>query len=229
MVVVNVWVVLAGVERTLEVIVVVSVVEVVSVIGGRVVVTAGAVETTFVVTEKYSTTPVQETYATAVSRGYLGLNSSNGETCLERQMPIELSYEFSRVEHMVKGFKNKTYCLWIDIRRCRHGSRRAGYSSGIACLSGANRTAIRVLFRVPTINGAFLGVPRAWFGVSTVNNGALLGVSRAKLRILITIEYLSGGCRRKSGWCWNSIRWRGRGSLRDCTLDGSKDRVRYEE
>lgn len=44
-------VVLAGAERTLEVIVVVSVVEVVSVIGARVVVTAGAVETTFVVTE----------------------------------------------------------------------------------------------------------------------------------------------------------------------------------
>lgn len=54
-------VVLAGAERTLEVIVVVSVVEVVSVIGTSVVVTAGAVETTFVVMEKYSSTPVQDT------------------------------------------------------------------------------------------------------------------------------------------------------------------------
>ncbi len=54
-------VVLAGAERTLETIVVVSVVEVVSVIGTRVVVTAGAVETTFVVMEKYSTMPVHDT------------------------------------------------------------------------------------------------------------------------------------------------------------------------
>ena len=53
--------VLAGAERTLEVIVVVSVVEVVSVIGTRVVVTAGAVETIFVVMEKNSSMPVQDT------------------------------------------------------------------------------------------------------------------------------------------------------------------------
>lgn len=53
-------VVLAGAERTLEVIVVVSVVEVVSVMGTRVVIFAGAVETIFVVTEKYSITPVHE-------------------------------------------------------------------------------------------------------------------------------------------------------------------------
>ena len=54
-------VVLAGAERTLEVIVVVSVVEVVSVIGTRVVVTAGAVEIIFVVMEKNSSMPVQDT------------------------------------------------------------------------------------------------------------------------------------------------------------------------
>ena len=61
MVVEIVSVVLAGAERTLEVMMMVSVVEVVSVTGIRVVVTAGAVETTFVVTEKYSTIPVHDT------------------------------------------------------------------------------------------------------------------------------------------------------------------------
>ena len=61
MVVESVSVVLAGAERMLEVIVVVTVVEVVSVMGTRVVVTAGAVETIFVVTEKYSTMPLHDT------------------------------------------------------------------------------------------------------------------------------------------------------------------------
>lgn len=61
MVVDIVSVVLAGAERTLDVIVVVTVVEVVSVIGTKVVVTAGAVETIFVVTEKYSTMPLHDT------------------------------------------------------------------------------------------------------------------------------------------------------------------------
>ena len=57
----NVSVVLAGAERTLDVIVVVSVVEVVSVTGTKVVVDVGAVATTFVVIEKYSTVPVHDT------------------------------------------------------------------------------------------------------------------------------------------------------------------------
>ena len=61
MVVETVDVVLAGVERALSVIVVVSVVEVVSVCGTWVVVNIGAVETTLVETEKYSTTPMHET------------------------------------------------------------------------------------------------------------------------------------------------------------------------
>ena len=80
MVVEMVSVVLAGAERTLDVIVVVTAVDVVSVIGTRVVVTAGAVETIFVVTEKYSTMPLHDTYDLGLSDRRSGSRMCSSET-----------------------------------------------------------------------------------------------------------------------------------------------------